>query len=54
LVGDFDGDESVGFRDFVMFAQAYAEIKTEFDLDGDGSVGFRDFFLFAQNFGNSI
>ena len=50
-VGDFDGDGSVGFSDFLMFAQAFGTNDTKFDIDGDGSVGFADFLLFAAEFG---
>ena len=53
LEGDFDGDGSVGFRDFLIFAQAFGSADARFDLDGDGTVGFRDFLTFAQTFGRS-
>ena len=53
LVGDFDGDDSVGFRDFLMFAQAYGTTDQNYDLNGDGSVGFRDFLIFAQMYGTT-
>ena len=57
LVGDFDGDASVGFSDFLQFAQAFgkrsadAGFDSRLDLDSDGEVGFSDFLLFAANFG---
>ena len=54
LTGDFDGDGSVGFQDFLIFAQGFGGTDSRFDLDGDGSVGFRDFLVFAQNFGKSV
>ena len=48
---DFDGDGSVGFTDFLLFAIAFDSTDTKCDLDGDGSVGFSDFLLFALEFG---
>jgi hypothetical protein len=60
LVGpnpDFDGDGTIGFRDFILFAQKFGTKKGEaafdprFDLDSGGDVGFRDFILFAQVYG---
>lgn len=53
LAGDFDGDGSVGFGDFLGFAGAFGKESTTFDLDGDGRVGFGDFLIFATNFGKS-
>ena len=53
LAADFDGDGSVGFRDFLLFAQVFGGTDPQFDLDSDGSVGFRDFLIFAQMFGKS-
>ncbi len=57
LVGDFNGDGSVGFADFLQLAQAFGKKSTDagfdsrLDLDSDGEVGFSDFLLFAANFG---
>ncbi len=57
LVGDFNGDGSVGFSDFLQLAQAFGTKSTDagfdsrLDLDSDGEVGFSDFLLFAANFG---
>ena len=54
---DFDGDGSVGFADFIVFAQAFGSrsgddrYESRADLDGDGDIGFSDFVLFAQYFG---
>ena len=54
---DFDGDGSVSFRDFIMFAQKFGSKKGDgmyeatFDLDSNGDVGFRDFISFAQFYG---
>ncbi len=59
LTGDFDGDSSVGFSDFVQFAQVFGKQSTDadydsrFDLDSDGMVGFSDFLIFAASFGDS-
>lgn len=57
VVGDFDGDGSVGFPDFLQFAQVYgkhstdADFDSRFDLDNDGAIGFSDFLIFATSFG---
>lgn len=54
---DFNGDGTVGFADFVVFAEAFgstsadADFDPKFDLDGDGTVGFGDFTIFARAFG---
>jgi hypothetical protein len=53
LAGDFDGDGSVGFTDFLLFAGAFGSDDTTFDLDNDGQVGFTDFLAFASAFGTS-
>ena len=60
LVGDFDGDDTVGFSDFLPFAGAFGSNSASpswdptFDLDGDDSVGFEDFLIFARFFGISL
>ena len=51
ITGDFDGNGSVGFSDFLIFGIAFNSNDTKCDLDGDGSVGFSDFLLFALAFG---
>ncbi|MBI2504971.1 MAG: Ig-like domain-containing protein, partial [Candidatus Latescibacteria bacterium] len=55
---DFDGDGSIGFDDFFLFADAFgksaATAGAAYDLDGDGSVAFSDFFVFADLFGRSV
>ncbi|MBI2504545.1 MAG: T9SS type A sorting domain-containing protein, partial [Candidatus Latescibacteria bacterium] len=55
---DFDGDGSIGFDDFFLFADAFgksaATAGAAYDLDGDGSIGFDDFFVFADLFGKSV
>ena len=54
---DFNRDGSVGFADFIAFAEAFgtsaadADFDVRFDLDGDGTVGFGDFVIFARAFG---
>ncbi len=57
LRGDFDGNGTVGFSDFVAFAQGFgsragtAGWDARFDLNGDGDVGFQDFLILAAQFG---
>ena len=54
---DFDGDGSVGFPDFLVFAQNFGTTSADpgfdarFDLDTDGVVGFTDFLVFVNQFG---
>jgi hypothetical protein len=54
---DFDGDGSVGFTDFLIFASGFGAVSGEqsfnpiLDLDQSGDVGFADFLAFAQAFG---
>ena len=56
---DFDGDGTVGFGDFVLFAahfgqnQADEGFEARYDLDGNGAIGFSDFLIFANAFGNN-
>ncbi len=55
---DFDGDGTVGFGDFVLFAAKFGLSQNDdgfdvrFDLDGNGAIGFSDFLIFANAFGN--
>ena len=55
---DFDGDRTVGFGDFFLFADAFGKSAEEagaaFDLDGSGAIDFGDFFVFADSFGKSL
>lgn len=53
ILGDFDDDGSVGFRDFLLFSQAFGGTDPQFDLNEDGNVGFPDFIIFAQAFGTN-
>ena len=54
---DFDGNGSVDFSDFLLFASAFGSVSTDagfdarFDVDTDGKVGFTDFILFSEGFG---
>ena len=56
---DFDGDGTVGFTDFLLFAGAWglgrgdAGYDARFDLDGNGTIGFSDFLILAESFGKS-
>ncbi len=57
---DFDGDETVGFGDFLQFAAKFGRsegddgYEARFDLNGDGEIGFSDFLIFAQSFGKDF
>ncbi len=54
---DFNGDGTVGFADFIAFAEGFgktaadADFDPRFDLDGDATVGFGDFVIFSSAFG---
>ena len=54
---DFDGDGTVGFGDFLQFAQQFGLSQGDvgygarYDLDGNGTIGFGDFLIFANAFG---
>ena len=56
-IPDFDGDGTIGFGDFVIFAGVFGarrddeKYEAKYDLNGDGEIGFPDFVIFAQNFG---
>ena len=57
---DFDGDGTIGFGDFVLFAGAFGSSQGDekydarYDLNGDGEIGFPDFVTFAQDFGKEV
>ena len=59
LASDFDNDGSVGFVDFLSFAERFGSVVGEgvydvrFDLNTDGVVDFNDFLLFADAFGTT-
>ena len=56
-IPDFDGDGTIGFGDFVIFAGVFGarqgdeKYDTTHDLNDDGEIGFSDFVIFARNFG---
>ena len=56
---DFDGNGSVDFTDFLMFAQGFGksdgqdDFNAKLDLDGNGTIDFSDFLLFVNAFGKS-
>ncbi len=57
LPGDFDGDLSVGFADFFLFADHFGETSDSagwdpiYDVAANGAIDFEDFFMFADHFG---
>ncbi len=56
---DFDGDGTVGFSNFLLFASAFgrsqghAGYDARYDLDEDGAIGFGDFLIFDGAFGKT-
>ena len=58
-IPDFDGDGTIGFGDFLIFAGAFGASQADgnydatYDLNEDGEIGFSDFVIFAQNFGKA-
>ena len=59
-LSDFDGDGTVGFSDFVLFAGVFGsrrgdeKYEAKYDLSGNGEIGFSDFVVFAQSFGKEV
>lgn len=59
LAGDFNGDNTVNFSDFLLFAQVFNTAEGDenfnpvFDLDNTKRVDFGDFLIFATNFGRT-
>ena len=59
-IPDFDGDGTIGFGDFVIFAGVFGarqgdeKYEAKYDLNGDGEIGFADFLIFAENFGKEL
>lgn len=57
---NFDGDPTVGFGDFLIFAGGFGGVSTDadfdsrLDLDGDGAIGFSDFLMFVAVFGQTL
>ena len=59
-IPDFDGDGTIGFGDFLIFAGVFGQSRGDekydarHDLNDDGEIGFSDFVIFAQNFGKDV
>ena len=59
-IPDFDGDGTIGFGDFVIFAGVFGarqgdeKYDATHDLNGDGEIGFSDFLIFSENYGKSV
>ena len=59
-IPDFDGDGTIGFGDFLIFAGVFGQslgdekYDARVDLNGDGEIGFSDFVIFVQNFGKEV
>lgn len=57
IAGDFDGDEQVGFGDFLMFVARFGlrnsdlNFDERMDFDGNGEIAFADFLQFIGLFG---
>ena len=60
LIGDFDGNNTVGFQDFFLFSDHFGTHTDSenwdgrFDLVSDGVIDFSDFFRFADHFGSRV
>ncbi len=58
LTGDFDGNGTVEFPDFLLFVAQFGKSSSDdgfnarMDLDGNGAVEFPDFLLFVAAFGS--
>lgn len=55
LVGDANGDQSVGAADYAIWAAQFGQtgVGLSADFDGNGSVGAGDYALWAANFGKT-
>ncbi len=57
---DFDGNRTIGFPDFLLFAEHYNRqagrlgFDPTYDLDGDFRIGFSDFLIFVGRYGESL
>jgi hypothetical protein len=55
LTADVDGDETVGFRDFLVLAANYGDevdvVFADGDINRDGHIDMQDFLLLAAEFG---
>ena len=60
LSHDFDGDGTVGFSDFLVFAGQYGaqtgdgRYQARYDLDANGVINFSDFLMFASSYGQQV
>lgn len=57
LAGDLDGDNSVGFTDFLILSANFGSMTESYsdgDVDCDGTVAFADFLALSANFGLTI
>ena len=57
LLGDLDGDGTVGFPDFLQIADNFGDDAREYeagDVNCDGTVAFDDFLAIAGNFGETL
>ena len=58
LTGDFDGNGTVDFQDFLRFVGQFGKSSSDdgfdarMDLDGNGTVDFQDFLRFVAAFGS--
>ena len=56
---DFNGDGTINFEDFLLFAQGFgksagqADFNAKLDLNADGTIDFEDFLLFVNAFRGS-
>ena len=55
-VGDIDGDNEIGFSDFLILSGEFGASSPgiQADLDCDGSIGFSDFLILSGNFGRRV
>jgi hypothetical protein len=57
LLGDLDGNGTVGFPDFLALSANFGQMVTSYsagDVDCNGTVGFPDFLALSANFGQSL
>ena len=58
-VGDFDGNGTVSFADFLAFVGGYGKTpeaegySAHLDVNGDGLISFQDFLIFASHYGET-
>ena len=57
---DFDGDGTVDFEDFFLFADSFGTslgdpgFNSKHDLNGNNRIDFDDFFVFSDRFGEKV